>query len=353
MEIMKNNQFMVIKNNNHSKKVKISIKTAEELAHMDFPDREWLIKDLWREREHMMIYSPTGMGKSWFAWSIATAITGGGVIKEGLWENEKPEKVLLIDGEMDMEDLKERQELSIKATYADQESVYKNLQIISGQDQMMNLGFLNLGNKESQKSLINYVENEGIRVVILDNFSTLVDMPDENSASCMQPFQDFLLNMKQREISTLLVHHSKKYPNGQSMAYRGSQKLSVTFDNILQLAPTESNDGNEDDGCSFHITSDKQRRGGEINCALRLNSVSGTWEIIEHIPKHLRELRDAIHLDQFKNQNELADHLGTDQSTVSRGMSNAIQLGILISERIKDAFKLAREKEVEFDKDDF
>ena len=81
------------------------------------------------------------------------------------------------------------------------------------------------------------MEDSGIKVVILDNFSTLVDMPDENSASCMQPFQDFLLNMKQREISTLLVHHSKKYPNGQSMAYRGSQKLSVTFDNILQLAP--------------------------------------------------------------------------------------------------------------------
>ena len=99
---------------------------------------------------------------------------------------------------MDMEDLKERQKLSIKATGADQECVHKNLQIISRQDQIMNLGFLNLGNKESQKSLINYVENEGIRVVILDNFSTLLDMPDENSASCMQPFQDFLLNMKQR-----------------------------------------------------------------------------------------------------------------------------------------------------------
>ena len=275
---MTNNQFLEIKNNNNNnQKVKISIKTAEELANMDFPDREWLIKDLWREREQMMIYSPTGMGKSWFAWSIATAITGGGVIKEGLWENEKPGKVLLIDGEMDMEDLKERQELSIKATDADQESVYKNLQIISRQDQMMNLGFLNLGNKESQKSLINYVENEGIRVVILDNFSTLIDMPDENSASCMQPFQDFLLNMKQREISTLLVHHTRKNPNGQKMAYRGSQKLSVTFDNILQLAPTESNDWNEDDGCSFHITTDKQRRGGEINYALRLNSVTGSW----------------------------------------------------------------------------
>ena len=84
-----------------------------------------------------------------------------------------------------------------------------------------------------------------------------------------------------------------------------------------------------------------------------MNSVTGSWEIIEHIPKNLRELRDAINLDQFKGQQELADHLGTDQSTVSRRMSNAIQLGILSNERIKDSYKLAKEKEVEFDEDDF
>ena len=67
----------------------------------------------------------------------------------------------------------------------------------------------------------------------------------------------------------------------------------------------------------------------------------------------MRELRDAIHLDQFKNQKELADHLGTDQLTVSRRMSNAIQLGILSNERIKDSYKLAKENVVEFDEDDF
>ena len=61
----------------------------------------------------------------------------------------------------------------------------------------------------------------------------------------------------------------------------------------------------------------------------------------------------AIHLDHFKNQNELADHLGTDQSTVSKRMSNAIQVGILTFERIKDAHKLAKEKEVEFGEEDF
>ena len=49
-----NNKFLEIKNNNNNnQKVKITIKTAEELAHMDFPDREWLIKALsGRTRPH-------------------------------------------------------------------------------------------------------------------------------------------------------------------------------------------------------------------------------------------------------------------------------------------------------------
>ena len=55
---------------------------------MDFPDREWLITDLWRDREYLMIYSLSGMGKSWFAWSMATVISGGGQIREGFWKNE-------------------------------------------------------------------------------------------------------------------------------------------------------------------------------------------------------------------------------------------------------------------------
>ena len=49
-----NNQFIEIKNNNNNnQKVKITIKTAEELAYMDFPDREWLLKrSLERTRTH-------------------------------------------------------------------------------------------------------------------------------------------------------------------------------------------------------------------------------------------------------------------------------------------------------------
>ena len=103
----------------------------------------------------------------------------------------------------------------------------------------------------------------------------------------------------------------------------------------------------------WDIASDKQRRGGEIDCALRLNSVSGNWEIIENIPKNLRELRDAINLDQFKGQQELADCLKTNQSSISRRINQAVQMGLLTPERIKESYKLAKEKEIVFDEDDF
>ena len=121
----------------------------------------------------------------------------------------------------------------------------------------------------------------------------------------------------------------------------------------LSIKATDADQDHEDDGCSFHITSDKQRRGGEINCALRLNSVSGNWEIIENITKNLRELRDAINLDQFKGQQELADCLKTNQSSISRRINQAVQMGLLTHERIKESYKLAKEKEIEFDEDDF
>ena len=42
---------------------------------------------------------------------------------------------------------------------------------------MMNLGFLNLGNKESQKSLINYVENADMQNPdVYDSLSNWIDI---------------------------------------------------------------------------------------------------------------------------------------------------------------------------------
>ena len=56
---------------------------------------------------------------------------------------------------------------------------------------------------------------------------------------------------------------------------------------------------------------------------------------------------------EFKGQQELADCLKTNQSSISRRINQAVQMGLLTHERIKDSFKLAKEKEIVFDEDDF
>ena len=52
-------------------------------------------------------------------------------------------------------------------------------------------------------------------------------------------------------------------------------------------------------------------------------------------------------------QQELADCLKTNQSSISRRINQAVQVGLLTPERIKESYKLAKEKEIEFDDGDF
>jgi hypothetical protein len=54
------------------------------------------------------------------------------------------------------------------------------------------------------------VRHNGIDLVILDNFSTLGEVEDENTASSFNSIQQFLLQLKVEGVATMLVHHANK-----------------------------------------------------------------------------------------------------------------------------------------------
>ena len=66
--------------------------------------------------------------------------------------------------------------------------------------------------------------------MILDNFSTLGEVEDENAASSFNAIQQFLLQLKVQGVATMLVHHA-----GKSGDFRGSSKLAATFETIIKL----------------------------------------------------------------------------------------------------------------------
>jgi hypothetical protein len=93
-------------------------------------------------------------------------------------------------------------------------------------------------------------------LVILDNFSTLGEVEDENAASSFNAIQQFLLNLKVQGVATMLVHHANK--TGED--FRGSSKLAATFETIIMLERLKEETGHG--AAQFRVRWDKVRAGG-------------------------------------------------------------------------------------------
>jgi RecA-family ATPase len=158
-----------------------------------------------------MIYAPTGVGKTWFTLSLAvTAASGSGAGFLGFNGAGDGVKTLIIDGEMDVEDLQQRIDLIVNAVGADQQKVRQNLIIASRQHQQFGRGFPDIATEGWQTEVLRYCHAEGIKLVILDNFSTLAPLiEDENSFAKIGKVNTMLLMAKQAEVTCVLVHHTQ------------------------------------------------------------------------------------------------------------------------------------------------
>ena len=80
--------------------------TLADLLDRQFPPRAVLIAPWLRAAESCLLWAPTGVGKSMLVNTLALAVAGGGSVAG--WNAATPRKVLLVDGEMHIEDLRER-----------------------------------------------------------------------------------------------------------------------------------------------------------------------------------------------------------------------------------------------------
>ena len=98
-----------------------------------------------------------------------------------------------------------------------------------------------------------------VELMIFDNFSTLREVEDENSAAEFNAVTEFLLRLKAKGVATMLVHHANK--GGEN--FRGSSKLAATFETIIKLEKPDGAAGEDDtDDARFRVVWQKVRAGG-------------------------------------------------------------------------------------------
>ena len=109
---------------------------------------------------------------------------------------------------------------------------------------------INLSGEEGQQSLEPLLE--GLDLLILDNLSTLCTSRSESASDAWVPMQNWLLGLRRRGVSVLLVHHA-----GTNGRQRGTSRREDALDTVIALRRPENY--SPEQGARFEIHFEKLR----------------------------------------------------------------------------------------------
>ncbi len=281
--------------------------TLGDFLSLDIPPRGMIIAPIMPTQGLGMMYASPGIGKTHAALSIALAVATGSSTMGGRWVAPKPCRVLFVDGEMPAISLQERLKIMIKNFGQLPEADF--LRIITPDQQKF--GIPDLGTVEGQMAVEEHIE--GVKLLILDNLSSLLRNGRENEAESWLQIQGWLLSLRRRGISVLIIHHA-----GKGGTQRGTSKKEDLLDTVIVLKKPENY--NHTYGSQFEVHYEKARGfyGKEAKSfEARLNETGMQWEV-----KDVEENPLAAQALQLKNQGlsqrKIAKQLNTSPATVNR-----------------------------------
>ena len=218
-----------------------------QFLSQDIPPLKMILDPIIPEQGLVMLYAPRGIGKTYLSLSIAYIVAAGKHMLDGKWKTEKENKVLFVDGEMPAGRLQER--LAHLVMSAGELSNDDLLDIITPDFQDMG-GIPDLSKVEGQKLIEQ--DLEGVKLLILDNLSSLFRTGSENEAESWKSAQEWFLSLRRRGVSVLMIHHANK--NGSQ---RGTSKKEDLLDTVISLRRPEDYDPEE--GARFEVHYEKAR----------------------------------------------------------------------------------------------
>jgi RecA-family ATPase len=204
--------------------------TTLELHDLKLTPRQKFFADWFCEGDLGFIFAFRGVGKTWLAMAIAQALSTGG--KLGEWQAHEPVKVLYVDGEMPPDLMRDRC-VGLQASN-------DNLEFLNHEILFDRTGkVLNITKPEVQQAITQHCINRGVKVLILDNLSTLASGMRENEADSWELVNNWLLDLRRRKIAVVIVHHA-----GRSGEMRGTSKRE---DNVFWIIALDDAKENADD----------------------------------------------------------------------------------------------------------
>jgi len=312
--------------------LKESVVTANELHGLKLTPRKKLLGGWFAEADAGFIFAPRGVGKTFIALAIARALSKAGQL--GDWEAPEAVKVLYVDGEMPADLMRER----IEGLDASGENfLFLNHEILFDRTGKV----LNLAKRDIQDAITEQCLASGVKVLFLDNLSTLATGIRENEADSWELVNPWLLDLRRRKIAVVIIHHA-----GRSGEMRGTTKRE---DNVFWIIALDDmkNDADDKRGARFisRFTKASRNTQDEIPAYEWHFVTESNGELsIKHKPaQSLAVFRSVIESGVIKCD-EIADAMKLPKYAISRMAKQAEVAGWLTRPRrgeygIKEAEK--------------
>ena len=207
-----------------------SVVTSSELRDLHLTPRKKLLGDWFCEGDLGFIFAFRGVGKTWFGLGLAQALSTGSWLGE--WQAHEPVKMLYVDGEMPPDLMRDRFDgllaSNSKLEFLNHEILFERTCKV-----------LNIASRDIQDAITKRCINTGVKVLILDNLSTLASGMKENEADSWEKVNPWLLDLRRRKIAVIIIHHA-----GRSGEMRGTSKRE---DNVFWIIALDDAKKNADD----------------------------------------------------------------------------------------------------------
>jgi len=262
--------------------------SIHKLSSLEIDRAKEIVHPLIYEGSSMEIYAPSGIGKTWFTLELCISIASGKKFLDR-YEVINPRPVFYIDGEMKIENMKDRVNAIVRRHGID-------FKIPEGYFELSNPYFFEnkvipkINHAETIQSIKHKIskmkEELGKPIfVVIDNLSCLTDNK-ENDGDDYIPILDMYTHLKTLNNSICHIHHANKSGTGS----RGSSRRHDALDTIIKLA--KPNDYQDSDGANFNVSFEKHRNfagshaypfNAKINYDEETDTVS--WKITEFTDK--------------------------------------------------------------------
>jgi putative DNA primase/helicase len=269
------------------------------------------------------IFGPRGIGKTYLRDVLALCLTRQ--IDLGPFKCENPAGILVIDGEMSLNHLKER----LASLSQNMKEALKPLDLISNEYfYREGIRVINLANKKWRDAFIGLIKATAERydVIVFDNLSSFLPGIKENDQEAWAPINGFLLQLRWMGKAVIFIHHA-----GKGGDQRGTSGREDQLDFVLKLTLPAAYD--PEGGCCFDATLTKMRSltGAEaapFHFQIAEHPMGGLTWVVKNLKESKKEIIIAL-LGNGLSQKEISEILKVDKAHVSRVRKTAVKQGLL------------------------